>query len=125
MEVSLGDSRGGGEEDEEEEERDSEATIEGVGETPPRRTASILRTLPDNDEADATREEEDPPAILKKDMSALISRGAASTRAPPEAASNPSTVPFSAPGPLEAAPRTTRLLGFKLGKRVVNYAAID
>ena len=52
MEVSSGDSRGGGEEDEEEEERDSEATAEGAGETPPGRRASILRTLPDDDEAD-------------------------------------------------------------------------
>ena len=53
VELSSDDSRGGGEEDEEEEECNSEATAEGTGETSPRRRASILRTLPDDDEADA------------------------------------------------------------------------
>ena len=102
-----------------------EATAEGTGETSPRRRVSILRTLSDDDEADAKREEEDPPMIPKKDGSGLISRGAASAQAPPEAASSPSGAPSSAPGPLEAAPRTKRLSGFKLGKRSVAYAAID
>ena len=60
VDVSSGDSRGGGEE-QEEEERDSEATFEGTGETSPRRRVKILRTLPDDDEADATQEEGDPP----------------------------------------------------------------
>ena len=71
------------------------------------------------------REEEDPPVIPKKDMSALISRGATLAQAPPEAASSPSGAPSSAPGPLEVAPRTKRLSGFKLSKRSVAYAAID
>ena len=125
MEVSSGDSHGGGEEDEEEEVRNSEATTEGTGETSPRRRANILCTLLAKDKADAMREEEDPPAIPKKDRSALISQGAASALAPPKAASSPSGAPSSAPGPLEAAPRTKRLSGFKLGKRSVAYAAID
>ena len=125
VEVSSDDSRGGGEEDEEEEEHDSETTTEETGETSPRHRASILHTLPDNDEVDTMREEEDPPVILKKDRSALISHGATPARTPPEAGSSPSGVPSSAPGPLEAAPRTKRLTGFKLGKRSVAYAAID
>ena len=111
VELSLGDSRGGGEEEEEEEERDSEETTEGTGETSPWCRASILRTLPDDDEADATREEEDPPTIPKKDRSMLISRGAAPSQAPPEAASSPSDAPSPAPGPLEATPRTMKLSG--------------
>ena len=124
VDVSSGDSRGGGEE-EEEEERNSEATFEGTGETSPPCRTNILRTLPDDDETDATREEEDPPTISKKDRSTLISREAASTQAPPGATSSASDVPSSAPGPLAAAPRATRLSGFKLSKRAVNYAAID
>ena len=125
MDVSSGDSSGGGEEDKEEEEHDSEATTEGTGETSPRRRASILRTLQDDDEADAMREEEDPPVTPKKDRSGLISRGATPAQAQPEAASSPSGAPSFTPGPLEAAPRTKRLSGFKLGKRSVAYAAID
>ena len=71
------------------------------------------------------QDEEDPPVIPKKDRSVLISRGATPAQAPPKAASSPSGAPSSAPGPLEAAPRTTRLSGFKLGKRSVTYAVID
>lgn len=125
VEVSSGDSRGGGEEDEEEEERDSEATTEGTGETSPRCRASILGTLPDDDEADAAREEEDSPVIPKKDRSALISRGATPAQAPPKAASSPSNALSSTSGSPEAAPQTKRLSGLKLGKRPVAYAAID
>ena len=125
VEVSSGDSRGGGEEDKEEEERDSEAATEGTGETYPRCRASILRTLPDYDAAGAVREEEDSPMIPKKDRSALISQRATPAQAPPEADSSPSGAPSSAPGPLEAAPRTKRLTGFKLGKRPPEFAAID
>ena len=101
------------------------ATIEGMGETSPQHRASILRTFPDDDEADATREEEDPPTIPKKDRSALIFQGDASAQALPEAASSPSGAPSSASGPLEAAPRTKRPTGFKLGKRPAAYAVID
>ena len=65
VEVSLGDSlRGGGEE--EDEEHDSEAALEGAGETSPPRMADILRTLLDDDEADATQEEEGPLVIPRK-----------------------------------------------------------
>ena len=71
------------------------------------------------------REEEDPPVIPKKDRSGLISRGAIPAQAPPEAASGPSGALSSAPGPLESEPRTKRLSGFKLGKRLVAYSAID
>ena len=63
--------------------------------------------------------------ILKKDRSGLISRGSTPELVPPEASSSPSGAPSSAPGPLEAAPRTKRLTGFKLGKRLPTYAAID
>nr|XP_020193175.1 MAP7 domain-containing protein 1-like [Aegilops tauschii subsp. strangulata] len=94
------------------------------GATAPVEVASILRTLLDDEEADATREEEDPPAI-PKDRSALISRGAASAQVPPEAASSASVAPSSAPEHLEATPRTKRLSGFKLGKTSVTHAAID
>ena len=125
MEVSSDDSREGGEEDEEDQERDSKATTQETGETFPRCRASILRTPPDDNEADATREGEDPPMIPKKDRSGLISRGATPALTQPKADSSPSGTPSSAPGPLEAAPLTKRLTGFKLGKRPVAYAAID
>ena len=125
VEVSSGDSRGGGKEYEEEEERDSEATTEGTGETSPRRRASILRPLPDDDEADAIQEKEDPPMIPTRGRSALISREAASARTPPGAASSPSAASSSAPGALAAAPQAARLSGFKISKRKVVYTAVD
>ena len=101
------------------------ATLEGTGETSPPCRASILRTLPDDDKADASRGEEDPPMIQKMDRSALISREAASTQVPSGVASSPSVMPSSTPGPLATAPRATRLSGFKLEKRAVNYGTID
>ena len=48
-------------------------TPEGTGETSPLRKADILRTLPDDDEADATQEKEDPPVIRMRGRSVLIS----------------------------------------------------
>ena len=81
--------------------------------------------MPGDDEADARPGGEDPPVIPKKDRSVLISQGATPVQAPPEAASSLSGAASSAPRPLEAAPRTKRLSGFKLGKRSVAYAAID
>ena len=72
--LSSGDSSGEEEEDDDEdEERDSEATLEGMGETSPCRRSSALRSMPDDDEAGARREGEDPPLIPKKDRSGLIS----------------------------------------------------
>ena len=100
-------------------------TLEGTGETSPPRRADILRTLPDDDEADATPEEEDPPVVPKKGMLALISREVGSARMPPGAASSPSAPPSPAPGALADAPRATRLSGFKLSKRRVNYSVVD
>ena len=58
VELSSGESRG-----EEEEEEDSEVTPEGTGETP-LSIADILRTLPDDDEADACQEKGEAPAIV-------------------------------------------------------------
>ena len=124
MEVSSGDSCEGGEEDEEEAERDSEATTEGTGQTSPRRRANILRTLPDDDEADTRQGGEDPSMIPKKDRSGLISRGATMALALLEANSIPSGAPSSASGPPKAAPRK-RLSGFKLGSRPPEHTAID
>ena len=63
--------------------------------------------------------------IPKKDRSGLVSRGATSAQALLEAGSSPSGAPSSVPGPLEAAPQTKRLTGFKLGKRSAVLAAID
>ena len=125
VELSSGDSDGGEEDDEEEEERDSEATTKETGENSPWHRSNILRSMPDDDEADPRQEGEDPPVIPKKDMSMLISQGATPAHGLPEAASDPSGAPSSALGPLKAAPWTKRLSGFKLGKRSVAYAAID
>ena len=124
MELSSGDSRG----EERKTKNKRSATwrrlLRGRGDFP-RHRASILRTLPDDDEADAMREEEDPPVILKKDRLGLISRGANPAHALPEASFSPSGAPSSASGPLEATPRTKRLTSFKLGKRPVANATID
>ena len=124
VEVSSDGSREGGEEDEEDEELESEETAEGTGETSPRHMDSILRTMPDNDEADTTWEE-DPPAIPKRGRSTLISQGATTVQAPLRAGSSPSGAPSPDSGPPEAARRTKRLTGFKLGKRLADTAATD
>ena len=63
VELSSGESRG----EEEEEEEDSEVTPEGMGETSPLSKADILRTLPDDDEADARPEKGEPPVIPTRD----------------------------------------------------------
>ena len=129
---------------EEDEERRLEAAPEEMGETSPLRKADILRTLPDDDdEADVPLERGElhvaggstrskvsprrrsPAEVLTRGRSALISREVASARMLPGAASSPSAAPSPAPGALAAAPRASRLSGFKLGKRTVSYAAIE
>ena len=117
VDVSSGDSRREGEE-EEGEERDSEATPEGMGETSPLHKADILRTLPDDDdEASVLPEREEPPVVLMRGRSALISRDDAPALTPLGAASGPSAAPSSALGARAPAPQAARLSGFKLTKR--------
>ena len=75
---------------------DSDKTLEEVGETPPLSKAEILRTLPDDAEANARQREREQPPILTRGRSSLVPRDAAS-------------VPM--------------LLGFRLPKR--KYVAVD
>nr|XP_020192899.1 predicted GPI-anchored protein 58 [Aegilops tauschii subsp. strangulata] len=56
---------------------------------------------------------------------ALVSRDAAPTSTPPGAAFGPSGSPSSAPGARAPAPQASRLSCFTLGKRRVDYAAVD
>ena len=100
-------------------------TPEGMGETSPLSKADILRTLPDDDESDARQEKGEAPAIPTRGRSALISWDATSILAPPGAASSPSAAPASAPGARAPVLQATRLSGFKLTKRRVDYAAVD
>nr|XP_020188356.1 proline-rich protein 36-like [Aegilops tauschii subsp. strangulata] len=79
----------------------------------------------DDDEASARQEKGDLPVIPTKSRSALVSQDAAPASTPPGAASGPSAAPSSAPGARAPAPQASRLLGFKLGKRRVDYAAVD
>nr|XP_020146409.1 actin cytoskeleton-regulatory complex protein pan1-like [Aegilops tauschii subsp. strangulata] len=124
VDVSSGDSRMEGEEEEDEEHYPG-VTPEGMGETSPLSKADIVRTLPDDDEADVRREKEEPPVIPTRGRSALISRDESATPTPPGAASRPSAAPSSAPGARAPAPQATRLSGFKLSKRRVDYNAVD
>nr|XP_020191660.1 MAP7 domain-containing protein 1-like [Aegilops tauschii subsp. strangulata] len=57
--------------------------------------------------------------------SSLVSRDATPTLTPPGAASGPSAGPSSASGAGAPAPQASRLSGFKLTKRRVDYAAVD
>ena len=99
-------------------------TPEGMGETSPLNKADILRTLPDDDEAGARQEKEEPPAVPTRGRSALISRDETPALTPPGAASGPSAAPSSAPRARAPAPQAARLLGFKLTKRR-DFAAVD
>ena len=96
-----------------------------MGETSPLSKADILRTLPDDDEADVPQEKEEPPVIPTRGRSALTSRDAASAPTPPGAASCPSAAPSSAPGARAPAPQAGRLSGFNISKRRVDYTAVD
>ena len=121
VELSSGESRG----EDEEEEEDSKVTPEGMGETSPLSQADILRTLPDDDEADAHLERGEPPIIPTRDRSTLISRDAASAPTRPGAASGPPAAHSSSPRARAPAPQAGRLSGFKLCKRKVDYAVVD
>ena len=100
-------------------------TPEGVGETSPLSKADILRTLPDDDEADAHQEEGKLPVVPTRGRSSLVSRDVTPAVAPSRAASIPSVAPGSALGASAPAPQAPRLSGFKLTKRRVDYAAVD
>ena len=120
VELSSGESRG----EEEEEEEDSEMTPEGTAKISPLIKADNLHTFPDDVEADARQEKEEPPVIPTRDRSTLISRDAASAPAPPGAASGLAATPASTPGASTPAPRVVKLSGFKLLKRR-DYVAAD
>ena len=125
VDLSSDDSGRGEEEDEEdEEERDSEVTIEGMGETYPWRRSSALRSMLDDNDTGTRRGGEDPPLVPKKDRSGLLSRGSTPALVLPEASSSPSGAPSSAAGPPEADPRR-RLSGFKLGRRPLEPATAN
>nr|XP_040243767.1 nascent polypeptide-associated complex subunit alpha, muscle-specific form-like [Aegilops tauschii subsp. strangulata] len=113
VELSSDESHG----EEEGEEEDSEVTPEGTGETSPLSKADILRTLPNDAEADARQEKEKLPVIPTRGRSSLVSRDDTPALAPSGAASGPSIVMFSAPGACAPAPQASKLSGFKLTKR--------
>ena len=121
VELSSGESRG----EEKEEEEDSEITPEGTGETSPLSKADILRTFPDDAEADARQEKGEVPVIPTRGRSSLVCRDATSVLAPTGAASGPSAAPVSASGASAPVPQALRLSGFKLTKWRVDYAAVD
>nr|XP_020155521.1 neurosecretory protein VGF-like [Aegilops tauschii subsp. strangulata] len=92
VEVSSDDSRKE-EEEEEDEERDSEATLEGMGEISPLCKADLVHTMPDDDEADVLQRGEPPviptrgrptPAAKKRKDEAVVLLG---TNLPAPAAS--------------------------------------
>ena len=72
---------------------DSKKTLEEVGETSPLSKAEILRTLPDEAEADACQGEREQPLIPTKGRSSLVVRGAASAPTPPKAGSGSASAP--------------------------------
>nr|XP_020178713.1 ankyrin repeat domain-containing protein 24-like [Aegilops tauschii subsp. strangulata] len=109
----------------EEEEVDSEATPEEMGETSPLSKAEILRALSDDAEVDACQEGGELPVIPRRSRSSLIPRDAASALTPPGAASGPSAAPSSTPGVRAPMPQASRLSGFKLPNRSVEYAVVD
>nr|XP_020197002.1 actin cytoskeleton-regulatory complex protein PAN1-like [Aegilops tauschii subsp. strangulata] len=120
VELSSDESHG----EEEGEEEDSEVTPEGMGETSPLSKADILRAFPDDDEADARQEEGELPIIPTRGRSSLVSRGVTPVSTPSEAASGPSAAPFSPPGVCAPTPQASKLSGFKLTKRRVDYTAV-
>nr|XP_020148332.1 nucleolar and coiled-body phosphoprotein 1-like [Aegilops tauschii subsp. strangulata] len=86
---------------------------------------TLVELSSDDDEAGARQEKEEPPAVPTRGRSALISRDAAPALTPPGAASGPSAAPSSVPGARAPAPQASRLSGFKLTNRRVDYAAVD
>nr|XP_020192514.1 transcription initiation factor TFIID subunit 3-like [Aegilops tauschii subsp. strangulata] len=123
VELSSDESRG--EEEEEDKEHDLEVAPEWMGETSPLSKANILCTLPNDERTDARQEKGEPPVIPTRDRTALIPRDATSIPPPPGATSGPSAGPSSALGARAPAPQASRLSGFKLSKRRVDYAAVD
>nr|XP_020191697.1 MAP7 domain-containing protein 1-like [Aegilops tauschii subsp. strangulata] len=95
-----------------------------MGETSPLSKADILRAFPDDDEADARQEDGELPAIPTRGRSSLVSRDATSILAPNGAASGSSAAPVSAPRAGAPVPQASRLSGFKLTKRRVDYTAV-
>nr|XP_020168557.2 MAP7 domain-containing protein 1-like [Aegilops tauschii subsp. strangulata] len=127
----------------EEERPDSEATLEGAGETSPLRMANLLRTFPDEEEAGehpvrdspgpagvttrsgGTPSKEPPAGVPKKSRSALISRGDASAPSPAGAAAGPAAVPLPAPGARVPVPQPMKPPVLVLQKRPREYAPVD
>ena len=121
VELSSDESHG----EEEGEEEDSEVTPEGMGETAPLSKADILCALPDDAEADARQEKGELPVIPARGRSSLVSRDITPALAPSGAASSPCAALSSALRACMPTPQASRLSGFKLTKRRVDYAAVD
>nr|XP_020164754.1 ralBP1-associated Eps domain-containing protein 1-like [Aegilops tauschii subsp. strangulata] len=121
---------------------DSEATLEGEGETSPL-AADLLHSLPDDNEAGdhpvresqtpagvTTRSRGTPPkkpstGVPTKSRSALVSRGGATALTSTGAAAGPATAASSTPGTRKSAPQDERPPGSALLKRPWDYAAMD
>ena len=117
MNVSSGDSSEEEEEEEREEGLDSGATDKESRAPLPRRRSRALRLLLSANEDGDERGGESLPLIPKKDRTGLVLCGSAP--APRRSADAPPAL-----GPLEADP-SSRLSGFKYGRRLLELASSD
>nr|XP_020156658.1 nascent polypeptide-associated complex subunit alpha, muscle-specific form-like [Aegilops tauschii subsp. strangulata] len=117
--VSSGDSG-------EEERPDSEATLEGEGETSPL-VADLLGALPDDDEAGdhSVRESQAPAGVTTRSKGTPSKKPSTGAPTRSSAAAGPAAAASSAPGTRKPTPQAARPPGSALLKRPRNYAAVD